>query len=166
MQGMTRRRFMKSSAAATLAARASLASVGGSKNELLLVGTQTTGTSKGIYSYAFDEATGELTQTGLAAAIETPSFMALAPGGKRLFAVSEVDHFEGQDGGGVTGFALDRHNGHLTKINSASTKRTGPCHVAVDHTGHCVFVANYTGSSAGSYHVSDDGHLKRGRELL
>jgi 6-phosphogluconolactonase len=160
MQGMTRRRFMASSAAATLAASASLAGASeGSKGELLLVGTQTTGASKGIYSYTFDEATGELTQTGLAAALETPSFMALAPGGKRLFAVSEADHFEGQDGGGVTGFNLDRHNGHLTKINAVSTKRTGPCHVAVDHTGHCVFVANYTGSSAGSFHVSDDGHL-------
>src|SRR6185437_8093153 len=152
MQGMTRRKFMKSSAAATLAASASLASAsGGSKGELLLVGTQTTGASKGIYSYSFDEATGELKQTGLAAELETPSFMALAPGGQRLFAVSEVDHFDGKNGGGVTGFALDRHNGHLTKINGVSTERTGPCHVAVDHTGHCVFVANYTGSSAGSF---------------
>jgi hypothetical protein len=40
---------MKSSAAATLAARASLASaIGGGKGELLLVGTQAAGTSKGL----------------------------------------------------------------------------------------------------------------------
>jgi 6-phosphogluconolactonase len=151
---------MKSSAAATLAARASLASaIGGGKGELLLVGTQAAGTSKGIYAYRFDEATGELTQTALAAAIETPSFMALAPGGERLFAVSEVDHFAGQNGGGVTGFNLNRQNGHLTKINGVSTKGTGPCHVAVDHTGQCVFVANYSGGSAASFHVDKDGRL-------
>lgn len=160
MQEMTRRGFMKSSAAATLATRGSLANaIGGGKGELLLVGTQTVGSSKGIYAYRFDEATGELTKTALAAAIETPSFMALAPGGERLFAVSEVDHFAGQNGGGVTGFNLDRQNGHLTAINGVSTKSTGPCHVAVDHTGQCVFVANYSGGSAASFHVDKDGRL-------
>jgi 6-phosphogluconolactonase len=151
---------MKSSAAATLAARGSLANaIGGGKGELLLVGTQTVGSSKGIYAYRFDEATGELTKTALAAAIETPSFLALAPGGERLFAVSEVDHFAGQNGGGVTGFNLNRQSGHLTEINGVSTKGTGPCHVAVDHTGQCVFVANYSGGSAASFHVDKDGQL-------
>jgi 6-phosphogluconolactonase len=85
--------------------------------------------------------------------------MALAPGGERLFSVSEVDHFAGQNGGGVTGFNLNRQNGHLTKINGVSTKGTGPCHVAVDHTGQCVFVANYSGGSAASFHLDQDGRL-------
>jgi 6-phosphogluconolactonase len=160
MQGMTRRKFMQSSAAATLAASASLASAGvGHKDELLLVGTQTTGASKGIYSYSFDEATGELKQTGLAAEIDNPTFMALAPGGRRLFSVSETDHFAGKNGGGITGFNLDRSTGHLTEINAEPTGGPGTCHVAVDHTGHCAFVANYNGGSAASFHVGDDGRL-------
>ena len=158
---------MKSSAAATLAARTSLASVGGgSKGSLLLVGTQTTGTSKGIYAYTFDEATGELKQTELAAAIENPTFLALAPGGNRLFAVSEVDHFAGKNGGGITGFTLDRHSGHLTEINGVSTDGTGPCHVAVDHTGRCAFAANYSGGSAASFHVGEDGRLSEAVSFL
>lgn len=162
MQGMTRRKFMQSSAAATLAASASLANAGvGSKEELLLVGTQTTGASKGIYAYSFDEATGELKQTGLAATIENPTFMALAPGGKRLFSVSEASDFAGTTGGGITGFNLDRSTGHLTEINAEPTGGPGTCHVAVDHTGHCAFVANYNGGSAASFHVSDDGHLSK-----
>ncbi len=160
MQRMTRRGFMKSSAALSLAARASLASVGGAgKGELLLVGTQTTGASKGIYAYSFDEATGELKQTGLAAATPNPSFMALAPGGNRLYAVSEVDEFGGKKGGGVTGFTLDRANARLTEINGVSSGGTGPCHIAVDHTRRCVFAANYSGGSAASFHVGEDGRL-------
>ncbi len=160
MQGMTRRGFMKSSAAATLAARVSLASVGGeSKDELLLVGTQTTGASKGIYAYSFNEATGDLRQTGLAAAIENPTFMVLAPGRNRLFSVSEADHFAGKNGGGITGFTLDRRSGHLTEINGVPSGGPGTCHVAVDHTGHCAFVANYNGGSAASFHVGEDGRL-------
>ncbi|MEO8735740.1 MAG: lactonase family protein [Edaphobacter sp.] len=151
---------MKSSAALSLAARTSLASVGGGgKGELLLVGTQTRGDSKGIYAYAFDEATGELKQTGLAAALPNPTFMAFAPGGNRLFAVSEVEHFAGKNGGGVTGLTLDRSNASLKAINGVATGGGGTCHVAVDHTGKCVFVANYTGGSAASFRVSDDGQL-------
>lgn len=162
MQRMTRRGFMKNSAALSLAARASLASVSGAgKGELLLVGTQTTGASKGIYAYIFDEATGELKQTGLAAATPNPTFMAIAPGGNRLYAVSEVDEFGGKKGGGVTGFTLDRARARLTKINAVSSGGTGPCHVAVDHTGQCVFAANYSGGSAASFHVSEDGRLSK-----
>jgi 6-phosphogluconolactonase len=160
MQGMTRRKFMQSSAAATLAASASLASAGvGNKDELLLVGTQTTGASKGIYAYSFDEGTGELKQTGLAATIDNPTFMALAPDGKRLFSISEASDFAGKNGGGITGFNLDRKTGHLTEINAVPSGGPGTCHVAVDHTGRCAFVANYNGGSAASFHVSDDGHL-------
>ncbi len=141
---------------------ASLASVSGAgKGELLLVGTQTTGASKGIYAYTFDEATGELKQTGLAAATPNPTFMALAPGGNRLYAVSEVDEFAGKKGGGVTGFTLDRANAQLTEINGVSSGGTGPCHVAVDHTGRCVFAANYSGGSAASFHVGEDGRLSK-----
>ena len=153
---------MKSSAALSLAARASLASVSGAgKGELLLVGTQTTGASKGIYAYTFNEATGELKQTGLAAATPSPTFLALAPGGNRLYAVSEVDEFGGKKGGGVTGFTLDRVNARLTEINGVSSGGTGPCHVAVDHTGRCVFAANYSGGSAASFHVGEDGRLSK-----
>jgi 6-phosphogluconolactonase len=151
---------MKSSAAFSLASAATLANAGGvNKEELLLVGTQTTGASKGIYAYSFDQATGELKQTGLAAAAPNPTFLALAPGGDRLFAVSEVDHFAGKEGGGVTGFTLDRRNAKLTEINGVSSHGAAPCHVAVDHTGHCVFVANYNGGSAGSFLVNADGQL-------
>jgi 6-phosphogluconolactonase len=152
---------MKSSAAAaTLAASGSLASMGGAgKGELLLVGTETSGTSKGIYAYTFDEATGELKQIGLAAETPNPTFMALAPGGKRLFAASEVDHFGGKNGGGITGFNLDQRSGHLTEINGVSSGGTGTCHVAVDHTGRCAFAANYTGGSAASFRIGEDGRL-------
>ncbi|HZY61992.1 MAG TPA: lactonase family protein, partial [Edaphobacter sp.] len=129
------------------------------QGELLLVGTQTSGGSKGIYSYRFDETTGELKQTGLAAAIADPTFLALAPGGKRLYAATETDTFAGKHGGGITGFDLEPATGHLTEINGVPTGGTGTCHVAVDHTGHCAFAANYSGGSAASFHLDSNGRL-------
>ena len=155
MRKISRRNFIQSSAAATLAAQplfAAAKAIGTKK--LLLVGTQTSGTSKGIYAYAFDPATGELTQTGLAAEAENPTFLALAPNGKTLFAANELDHI-----GAVSSFTLDRNASRLTKINQVSAQGGGTTHVSVDHTGRAVFAANYGGGSAASFAVSANGQL-------
>ncbi|HWW23232.1 MAG TPA: lactonase family protein [Edaphobacter sp.] len=155
MRKISRRNFIRRSAAATLAAQPLFASAKGmDMKKLLLVGTQTTGTSKGIYSYAFDSTTGELTQTGLAAEAENPTFLALAPNGKTLIAANELDHI-----GAVTSFTLDRATSKLTKVNQESAKGGGTCHVSVDHTGRAAFAANYGGGSSVSFQLSTTGQL-------
>ena len=55
------------------------------------VGTYTTvkDGGKGIYRYDFDPATGQLTSAGLVAEAVNPSFLAIHPNGKYLFAVGE-----------------------------------------------------------------------------
>jgi len=62
----------------------------------LFIGTQTSQTSKGIYAYSFDSATGELVQTGLAVEANSPTFLALSPNKKFLFACNEINNYEGQ----------------------------------------------------------------------
>ncbi len=128
-------------------------------NELLLVGTQTAGTSKGIYAYSFDSSTGELKQTGLAAAADNPTFLVLAPDGRTLIAANELDHYEGKNSGAVSSYTLDRTAAKLTKVNEVATGGGGTCHVAVDHTGRCAFGANYGGGSATSFAMGKDGQL-------
>jgi 6-phosphogluconolactonase len=144
MQKISRRVFVKSSAVLSLGAHSWFAAAKSLDTKaLLLVGTQTTGTSKGIYAYHFDDLTGELVQIGLAAESDNPTFLALAPDGERVFVANEVDHYEGKDSGAVSSFTLDRKSAKLTRVNEVPSLGGGPCHVAVDHTGHCVFAANY-----------------------
>lgn len=126
---------------------------------LLFVGTQTAKTSKGIYAYSFDSNTGELTEKGLAVEAENPTFLALRPNGKTLFAANELDEYEGKKSGGVSSFAIDRKSAKLTKINEVSSGGPGTCHVSVDHTGRCAFAANYGGGSAASFAVDQEGRL-------
>src|ERR1700730_3687132 len=58
---------------------------------LVFVGTYTTKTeSKGIYAYEFDAQAGKLTPRGLAAETPDPSWVAVAPGGKYLYAANEA----------------------------------------------------------------------------
>jgi 6-phosphogluconolactonase len=126
---------------------------------LLLVGTQTSGTSKGIYAYSFEPATGELKELGLAAEADNPTFLALAPNGRTVLVANELDTYEGKSSGAVSSYTLDRTKARLSKINEVASMGGGPCHVAFDHTGRSAFAANYGGGSAASFSVGEDGRL-------
>ena len=157
---VSRRKVLQGLAAAPIAMRAWVSSAGEKRGEyMLFVGTQTQGGSKGIYAYRWDAAKGDLELVGLAAETPYPTFLAMSPDKKYLYAANEVDEFQGQKGGGVSSFAVDAKAGKLTAINSVSAKGPGTCHVEVDHTGRAVFCANYSGGSAASYHVKADGGL-------
>jgi 6-phosphogluconolactonase len=157
---ISRRGFIYGSAALSVATRSWFAQAKPNHDSnLLLVGTQTGATSKGIYAYTFDAATGDLKQIGLAAEADNPTFLVLSPKGDLVFAANELDQHEGKASGAVTSYTLDRKGAKLTKINEVATLGGGTCHVAVDHTGRSVFAANYGGGSAASFSVSNDGHL-------
>jgi 6-phosphogluconolactonase len=126
---------------------------------LLLVGTQTSGTSKGIYAYSFETATGELKLVGLAAEADNPTFLALAPNRRTVLVANELDTYEGKSSGAVSSYTLDRAKARLTKVNEVASMGSGTCHVAFDHTGRSAFAANYGGGSAASFSVGEDGRL-------
>jgi 6-phosphogluconolactonase len=156
LKQITRRGFIVGSAALSAAGRIGFSQAKGGGG-LLLVGTQTSGTSKGIYAYSFTG--GELKPLGLAGAADNPTFMALAPDGKTLLVANELDEYQGQKSGAVSTYALDRTSARLTKISEEPSKGGGTCHVAFDHTGRAAFAANYGGGSAVSYAVGANGAL-------
>jgi 6-phosphogluconolactonase len=121
------------------------------------VGTYTnqrpTPKSKGIYAYRFDAKTGKFTSIGLAAETSNPSFVAVSPNHRFLYAANEDNQ------GMVSAFAIDAATGMLKPLNSVSSKGSGPCHVSVDKTGKWVFAANYNNGSVASFPVKADGSL-------
>lgn len=122
-------------------------------------GTYTGGKSRGIYRSRFDPKTGALSEAELAAEVTNPSFLAVHPTRKFLYAVGEVSNINGKKAGGVHAFALDSKTGALTKLNAKDSGGAGPCHLTVDATGKCVVVANYGGGSCGSLKIEADGSL-------
>jgi 6-phosphogluconolactonase len=160
MARISRRGFVKSSAAiAALSGQPWAALAKGASEHKLFVGTQTSQASKGIYSYTFDSSTGELKQIGLAIEADMPTFLALSPNKKVLFAANEINQYEGKRSGAISSYAVDRGAMTLTKINEVSAGGPGTCHVSVDHTGRCAFVANYGGGSTASYAMEKTGKL-------
>jgi 6-phosphogluconolactonase len=115
--------------------------------------------SKGIYRCEFDAATGKLSEPMLAAKMVDPSFLALHPSNRYLYAVGEVDNFDGKSSGAVTAFSIDPASGELKQLNQKPSDGAAPCHIVVDRQGKNVLFANYSGGSAGVLRIEDDGSL-------
>lgn len=127
---------------------------------LAYVGTYTAKTqSKGIYVYRFDLATGNLASNGVAAETPDPSFLAVHPGGKFLYAVNEGAIADGGKHGAVTAFAIDKQSGKLKELNQVSSLGVDPCYLSLDKTGKYVLVANYTSGSVAVFPILEDGSL-------
>ena len=128
-------------------------------SQLLFVGTQTGASSKGIYAFHWDPASGELKELGLAGESNNPTFIALSPDGEHLYAANEIANYDGTKSGAVSAFSIDRSAARLTAINTVSAMGDGTCHVMLDHTGHTLLCANYSGGSASSFRVEGGGRL-------
>jgi 6-phosphogluconolactonase len=123
------------------------------------VGTYTQKGSKGIYRFVFDPATGKLTEREVVAEASNPTFLALSPDQRFLYAVSEIDDFEGKKTGAIAGFAVDARTGNLTPLNRQPSGGTGPCHLVVDRLGKHVLAANYGSGSTSVLPIDSDGRL-------
>ena len=126
---------------------------------LVYVGTYTDKGSKGIYAYRFDPVSGESDAIGLVAETPNPSFLAVDPNRKFLYAVNEIDNFNGSRSGAVSVFAIDRVSGRLTLVQQVSSLGADPAHVSLDKTGKYLLVANYTGGNIAVFPIENDGRL-------
>jgi 6-phosphogluconolactonase len=128
---------------------------------LVYVGTYTGKGSEGIYAYRFDPATGETRSVGLAAATDNPSFLAVDPNGRFLYAVNELDTFRNEPTGAVSVFAIDRESGALKLLQQVSSLGGGPAHLSLDKSARYLMVANYNGGNVAVFPIENDGRLGR-----
>jgi len=128
---------------------------------LVYIGTYTQegSESKGIYGYRFDSNTAGLVPMGLAAESINPSFLAVHPNHRFIYAVNEISNYNGQKSGAVSAFAIDRATGKLTLLNQVATRGGDPCYISLDKTGKNVLLANYAGGSIAVFPVLEDGRL-------
>lgn len=126
---------------------------------LLFAGTYTEKESKGIYAYRFDAASSELAPLGVAAETTNPSFLAIDPSRRFLYAVNEVQNYKGASSGAVSAFVVDQKTGKLSLLNQVPSRGADPCYIAFDKTGKYALVANYTGGSVAAFPVQPDGRI-------
>src|SRR6266705_2923916 len=129
---------------------------------LAYVGTYTTKTSsKGIYVFGFDTATGQPSAIEVAAATPNPSWVAVHPSGKFLYAANEAGKAST-----VSAFAIDKNSGKLELLNQLPSLGEDPCYLSFDKTGKYAFVANYTSGTIAVFPILADGRLGEHTAML
>jgi 6-phosphogluconolactonase len=124
----------------------------------LYVGTYTSvdggGTGIGLASY--DPATGGITGSGTLTGVPDPSYLAVHPDGRTLYAVDE------RQDGGVTAVRLaDRR-----VLGTRGTGGAGPCHLSVHPSGRWLLSANYGSGSVAVHPIDASGALGERTDLV
>ncbi len=123
---------------------------------LVYVGTHAIGKgSPGIFAYRFT-ASGEIRSIGLVQQMANPFFLAADASNRYLYAGTIID---GHTTDSVTSFAIDRHLGTLTPLNAVSSLGRSACHLALDHSGKMLLVANYSSGSLAGFTLHPDGRI-------
>lgn len=149
-------------AVAALVSRRSLAANSQNGRVFAYVGSYTTkvdgsGNGQGITRFEVDPRTGAFSRQQLVAKTTNPSWIAIHPSKKFLYAVNEVMD---QPSGSVSAYALDPGNGDLNPLNVVSSEGKGPAHMSLDASGRYAFVANYAGGTIAVLPIEQDGKLR------
>jgi 6-phosphogluconolactonase len=153
--GIGRRRFIGAVAAAVASAAVPATAQARPRGQRpLFLGTYTSvaGGGSGIGLATYDEVTGRITATGTVPGVSDPSFLALHPSARTLYAVNEQQH------GGVTAVRLSP-DGHHTVLGSRDTGGAGPCHLSVHPSGRWLLSANYLSGSVAVHPIAASGAL-------
>lgn len=137
-----------------------------SRNEktLLFIGSYTDGQAdKGIHIYDFNAQTGELTPLGTGKNLVNPSFLALSPNGKYLYACTKTKL---PISGTLSAFEIDSVNGEIHFLNEQSTGTRNPVHVDVDPLGDFIAVASYTDPGVSLFQANENGSLQPKKQLI
>jgi len=132
--------------------------------EILFVGTYTKkeghvdGKGEGVYVYAMNKETGAISYLNVSEEIISPSYIAVHPNGKYVYAVNEFDGGE-EAFATVTALKYDPADHSLSWLNEVSSLGQYPCHVSIDNSGKFVMAANYVGGSVALYPILEDGSL-------
>ena len=130
------------------------------RGDMLFIGTYTThGRGEGIYTYRFDHVSGALSHVRTLTGVQDPSFLAVHPNRRYLYATIEVRAYNGAAGGAVGALAINPETGELTPLGEQPSGGGDPCYVSLDATGRFAFVANYSSGNVSAFPVGPDGRL-------
>ena len=119
----------------------------------LIIGTYTNGSSKGIYTFNFNQQTGESFPLDTLE-VKNPSYLTVSRDGKMIYAVSE----NSDSTAAINAISFNSTTGKMKFINSQPTHGEDPCYVETN--GNIVLTANYGGGSMSLFPLNIDGSLR------
>jgi 6-phosphogluconolactonase len=113
----------------------------------------------GIYLFRVDGSSGALAQLQVVDDIRNPTWLAVNPAQTCLYAVSEIDNYQGARSGAVVSYAIDAESLQIKRLGAVGSGGVTPTHLSVHPSGKFVFVANYGRGNVAVFPVGADGVL-------
>nr|WP_239060781.1 lactonase family protein [Bacteroides sp. 519] len=129
------------------------------KELTMVVGTYTDGDSEGIYTFRFNQETGETVALSKAE-VSNPSYLTISDDNKYVYAVSE--HGDGREA--VNAFKFDKSAGTLHFINKQPAMGADPCYISTN--GKNIVTANYSGGSISVFPIGKDGEVLAASDVI
>jgi len=132
----------------------------------ILFGTGETfvGKGEGIYHFSLDMDTAAMQQISVAKGVKNPSYIVINNAHTMLYAVNELEEYNGEESGAVSSFRLI--NGELEFVNAQPSYGTDPCHVAITPDGTHLCVSNYMSGSLSVYPIMSDGAIGTKKQFM
>ena len=115
---------------------------------MMVVGTFTDGYSKGLYSYRFDQQTGEATVSD-SLSLSHPTFLAFSPDKRLVYTATHDEQAT------LNIIRINHRHGGMRLLHTTPAKGGDPCYVTAN--GNIVLTANYTGGTMRVFKLSQRG---------
>lgn len=130
------------------------------QNDHLLYVSCFTGDSTNLQAFGMDRQTGRLSaRAGTSAGLAGPLYVASTASGRFLYLADYVKECDGERGGAICAFAIDRGTGKPIYLNRKPARGEVPCYVSVTRDGRFALVANYGDGSVSVLPIGSDGRL-------
>src|SRR5258708_34320415 len=83
--------------------------------------------------------------------IRNPTWLAVNPAQTRLYAVSEIDNYQGMHSGAIVSYAIDNDSLQIKRLGAVSSGGITPAYVSVHPSGKFGFAANYVGGTVAAF---------------
>lgn len=121
----------------------------------LLLGSYSSASDDGIQLYQFDEDTAEFTLRSYLSGVSNPSFLAMSPDNRFIYAVGEDEGLTST----ANSISLNLQKVEMSLIDSKLTNGGAPCNITISPDGHLLITANYFGGNISLFSVANDGQL-------
>lgn len=124
----------------------------------MIVGTYNRPGSEGLFSFAFNQNTGEFEALD-SLTIDNPSYLTFNKDGNIIYAVSEMN----VDNSGISAIVFDKQTGKMNVLNSKPLNGS-PCYVSTN--GKIALTANYGGGNVDALVINNNGELESATEVF
>ncbi|MBN1108887.1 MAG: lactonase family protein [Bacteroidales bacterium] len=134
----------------------------GCRHEIdVFTGGFTEGTEKGMSLFRLNENTGKLRLLSQIDAGPSPAWICFSNRHDLIYALNEVNDFDGDSSGGITVLEYDPETSAVKKKNEIAVPYGGPCHFSLTADEMFLLVASYSSGSVAVVKLSENGMPER-----